>query len=201
MKYIKLISAFLTAVIFVSCGGSDNNDLENQEPAKKLTSMKVDYTATVSQHLLDVANVTVRYVGDNGQVASEQMSSTIWTKSVTITLPNKAGLNIQPTLKGSIANGEYTLSAKGQMSYTWLDQYNQPIRTGITENTPELEAVFYANGLGQYLGTIAANCQLARTFDKDYSVNNTTITWGGNADGGSTQNTGIADDGATDENR
>jgi hypothetical protein len=201
MKYIKLISAFLAALIFASCGGSDSNDSEPQTPAKELTSLKVDYSATVSQHLLDVATVTVRYVGDNGQVASEQMSSTTWAKSVTITLPAKAGMSIQPTLKGSVTDGEYTLSAKGQMSYSWLDQYNQPLKAGLTENTPDLEAKFFASGLGQYLGAISANCQLARNFAKDYTVSETTIAWGANTGDDSTQSTGIATDGATDENR
>jgi hypothetical protein len=201
MKYIKLISAFVAALIFVSCGGSDNSESEPQTPAKELTSLKVDYSATVSQHLLDVATVTVRYVGDNGQVASEQMSSTTWAKSVTITLPAKAGMSIQPTLKGSVTDGEYTLSAKGQMSYSWLDQYNQPLKAGLTENTPDLEAKFFASGLGQYLGAISANCQLARNFAKDYTVSETTIAWGANTGDDSTQSTGIATDGATDENR
>lgn len=201
MKYIRLISTFLAALIFVSCGGSDDNGSNPQTPAKELTSLKVDYSATVSQHLLDVATVTVHYVGNDGRVASEQMSSTTWTKSVTITLPAKAGLSIQPMLKGSVANGEYNLSAKGQMSYTWLDQYGQPLKAGLTETTPEMEAKFYANGIGQYIGAIAANCQLARAFTKDFTGDGTIIVWGGNAGDDSTQSTGISNDGATDENR
>ena len=163
--------------------------------------MKVDYSATVSQQLLDVATVTVRYIGENGQVAQEQMSSTTWTKSVTIPLPNKAGLNIQPTLKGTVNEGEYTLSANGQATYSWLDQNGQQLRAGATEKTPDMEAVFYADGLGQYLGAITANCQLARAFAKDFSVSETTVAWGGNAGDDSTQGTGISNEGATGDNR
>jgi len=72
--------------------------------------------------------------------------------------------------------GEYTLSAKGQMAYTWLDQDGQQLQAGLTEKTPEMEAVFYADGIGQYLGAITVNCQVARAFGKDYSVTDTTIT-------------------------
>ncbi len=190
----------------MSCGGGSDDEPEptptpEPQPTKVLTSVKVDYSATVSQHLLDVATVTVRYVGENGQVASEQMTSTTWTKSVNIPLPAKAGLNIQPTLKGAVADGEYTLSAKGQMSYNWLDQDGQQLQAGLTESAPLMEAVFYADGLGQYLGAITANCQLARAFAKDYSVTYTSITWGGNAGDDSTQGTGISGDGATGDNR
>ena len=210
MKNLKIMSILLGGLLalgsLTACGGSDDDDeLEptpTPTPAEKvLTSVKVDYTATVSQQLLDVGTVTVRFVGENGQVGSEQMTSTTWTKSVTIPLVAKAGLNIQPTLKGDVAEGEYTIAAKGQMAYTWLDQDGQQLKDGLTENTPEMEAVFYAEGLGQYLGAITANSQVARAFANDYNVTETTITWGGNAGEDSTQGTGISNDGATGDNR
>lgn len=202
MKNLKIMSILLGGLLalgsLIACSGSDD---EPDPTVKAPTSVKADYAVTVSQQLLDVATVTVRYIGENGQVASEQMSSTTWTKSVTIPLPAKAGLNIQPTLKGNVAEGEYTLSAKGQMSYTWLDQNGQQLNAGGTVKTQDMEAVFYADGLGQYLGAITANCQLARAFAKDYSVTDTAITWGGNAGDDSTQSTDISDEGATGDNR
>ena len=199
-----LLGGLLVLGSLTACGGDDSTDTPPTPPTppeKVVTSVKVDYSATVSQQLLDVATVTVRYIGENGQVAQEQMSSTTWTKSVTIPLPNKAGLNIQPTLKGAVNEGEYTLSANGQATYSWLDQDGQQLRAGATEKTPDMEAVFYADGLGQYLGAITANCQLARAFAKDYSVSDATITWGGNAGDDSTQGTGISNEGATGDNR
>ena len=210
MKNLKIMTMLFGGLLVLgsltACGGGSDDEPEptptpEPQPTKVLTSVKVDYSATVSQHLLDVSTVTVRYIGENGQVASEQMSSTTWTKTVTIPLPNKAGLNIQPTLKGDVADKEYTLSAKGQVAYNWLDQDGQQIQAGFTEYTPAMEAVFYADGLGQYLGAITANCQLARAFAKDYSVSDTSITWGGNAGDDSTQGTGISEEGATGDNR
>ena len=196
-----LLGGLLVLGSLTACGGDDRTDTPPTPPEKVATSVKVDYSATVSQQLLDVATVTVRYIGENGQVAQEQMSSTTWTKSVTIPLPNKAGLNIQPTLKGAVNEGEYTLSANGQATYSWLDQDGQQLKAGATEKTPDMEAVFYADGLGQYLGAITANCQLARAFAKDYSVSGATITWGGNAGDDITQGTGISNEGATEDNR
>ena len=205
MKKIQIMNMLLGGLLVLcsltACGGDDSTDTPPTPPEKVVTSVKVDYSATVSQQLLDVATVTVRYIGENGQVAQEQMSSTTWTKSVTIPLPNKAGLNIQPTLKGAVNEGEYTLSANGQATYSWLDQNGQQLRAGATEKTPDMEAVFYADGLGQYLGAITANCQLARAFAKDYSVSETTVDWGGNAGDDSTQGTGISNEGATEDNR
>ena len=210
MKNLKIMNMLLGGLLalgsLTACGGSDSSDEPTPPPTpptpeKVLTSVKVDYTATVSQQLLDVANVTVRFVGENGQVTSEQMTSTTWTKSVTIPLPAKAGLNVQPTLKGTVPSGDYALSADGQMAYVWLDQNGELLRAGGTESTRPLNAQFYADGIGQYLGAITANCQVARAFAKDYDVTDTTITWGGNASEDSTQGTGISSDGATGENR
>ena len=211
MKNLKITSMLLGGLLalgsLTACGGGDDDEPEPTPtppptPTEKvLTSVKTDYTATVSQQLLDVATVTVRYIGENGQVAQEQMTSTTWTKSVNIPLPAKAGLNIQPTLKGEVPEGEYTLNAKGQMSYTWLDQDGQQLSAGGTEKTPEMEAVFYADGLGQYLNAITATCYVARSFAKDYGVADTSITWGGNAGDDTTQGTGIDNSGATGDGR
>lgn len=211
MKNLKITSILLGGLLalgsLTACGGGDDDEPEPTPtppptPTEKvLTSVKTDYTATVSQQLLDVATVTVRYIGENGQVAQEQMTSTTWTKSVNIPLPAKAGLNIQPTLKGEVPEGEYKLNAKGQMSYTWLDQDGQLLSAGSTEKTPEMEAVFYADGLGQYLNAITATCYVARSFAKDYGVADTSITWGGNAGDDTTQGTGIDNTGATGDGR
>ena len=211
MKNLKIMSLLLGGLLalgsLTACGGGDSSDEPTPTPTpptpteKELTSVKIDYAATVSQQLLDVANVTVRYIGENGQVASEQMTSTTWTKSVTMPLAAKAGLDIQPTLKGEVGEGEYTIAAKGQMAYTWLDQDGLPLKAGVTEYAPAMEAEFYAEGLGQYLGAITANCLLARAFAKDYSVTDTDITWGGNAGDDNTQNTGIDNSGATGDGR
>ena len=141
MKNLKLMSMLFGGLMVLgsltACGGSDNDEPEPTpeppKPTKVVTSLKVVYTATVSQQLIDLSNVVVRYIGENGQVASEQMSSPTWTKTVTMPLPAKAGMNIQPTLKGSVADGEYTISAKGQMAYSWLDQDGQQLQEGLTE--------------------------------------------------------------------
>ena len=74
MKNLKIMNMLLGGLLalgsLTACGGSDSSDEPTPPPTpptpeKVLTSVKVDYTATVSQQLLDVANVTVRFVGEN----------------------------------------------------------------------------------------------------------------------------------------
>ena len=191
----KMLGGLLVLGILASCSKNDNEARPSIEP----TGVKVDYKATVSQQLLDVANVVVRYIDENGHTAVEKITSTTWTKSVIIALPGKAGLNIVPTPKSGVSEGEFILEAKGEMTYNWLEN-NQLIWKGRTLYTPSMEGVFYAGGLSAYLNAIASKCQVARAFTTDYGVNNATITIGTNGDE-STQNTGISDEGATDDNR
>lgn len=62
---LKIMSMLLGGLLalgsFTACG-SDSDD----DPAPQPTSLRVDYSATVSQQLLEVSTVTVRYVGDSG---------------------------------------------------------------------------------------------------------------------------------------
>lgn len=61
--------------------------------------------------------------------------------------------------------------------------------------------MFYADGLGQYLNAITANCYVARSFASDFGITEATVIWGGNAGDDNTQNTGIDNTGATGDNR
>ena len=104
-----------------------------------------------------------------------------------------------PTLKSGISEGEYTLEAKGEMTYDWIEN-GMLLWNGTTVSTPLMEGVFYAGSVGAYLNVVASKFQVARAFSTDYSVNPVTITIGTNGDE-STQNTGISDEGATEDNR
>lgn len=190
----KMLGGLLVLGILAACSKNDNE--ATPDFSRVPTSVKVDYKATVSQQLLDIATVIVRYVDADGHTAMEHMTSTTWVKSVVIDLPGKAGMNIVPTLKSGISEGEYSLEAKGEMTYNWLEN-GVLIWGGQTVTTPPMEGLFYAGAVGSYLGTIASKCQVARTFGTDYSVGSATISIGANDDD-TTQNTGISDDGATD---
>lgn len=200
-KLMSMLLGGLVALgILTACSKTDN-EITPLFPDLSMvpTSVKVDYKAAVSQQLLDVATVNVRYIDGNGHTAIEKMTSTTWAKSVIIDLPGKAGLNIVPTMKSGVIEGEYTLEAMGEMTYSWFEN-GQLIRTGLTVSTPPMEGVFYAGSVGTYLHAIASKCQVARAFTTDYTVNNATISMG-TTDDESTQNTGISDEGATDDNR
>ena len=197
----KIMSLLLGGLIVLASLAACSKDNEDTTPKTPASSVQINYSASVSEDLLNVANVTVRFIGDNGQVASEQMSSTTWRKTVTIALPARAGLSIQPTLKGPVAEGEYTLGAMGLMDYDWLGENGEKLKSGDTEATPVMMAVFYAEGIASYLNAIGTSCHVERAFDKNYNVKDTAINWGANTGDDNTQNTGISEEGATGDNR
>lgn len=197
----KLMSMLLGGLVALGSLAACSKDNEDSKSATPASNLRINYSASVSEDLLDVADVMVRFIGDNGQVVSEQMSETTWTKTVTIALPARAGMSVQPTLRGPVAEGEYTLGAMGVMAYDWFDENGQKLKAGSPEATPVMAAVFYAEGIASYINTIGTNCHVARAFDKDYSVKSTAINWGANTGDDSTQNIGISEEGATEDNR
>lgn len=199
MKNLKILSKMLGGLlvlgILAACSKNNDEDIPPRVP----THVQVDYQATVSQQLLDIADVVVRYIDENGHAAVERMTATTWTKHVVIPLPTKAGMSIVPNLKSGVSDGEYSIEVRGEMTYCWLEN-GEFAGEGLTVSTPQIEGVFYASSVGEYLKAIASTCQVARAFTSDYTVNNATITIGTNSED-NTQNTGISDEGANGDSR
>ena len=205
MKYIKLISMFVAVLAFVSCGSS-SDDEDNPEPTPevmKAASAKAEYVVNLSQDLLSTAAVTIYYIDSNGQQAQETATSTPWTKTVTFsTLPAKAGFSVQPLLKGNPTLEEYTIEAAGQMSVTVLDQKSGIFGSPYAGSKQEVKGLLGPDYLGQYLTRISSSLFEAKAIAADGTITDTTITWGGNADGDDpNRDTGVSSDGATGETR
>ena len=187
MKYSKLISLFMAALTFMSCGGSDDGDEPTPE-VLKATSAKAEYVVNLSQQLLDAATVTIYYIDANGQQAQETVTSATWTKTVSFAaLPTNAGFSVQPRLKGEPTQEEYTIEADGKMTVTVLDQKGAPLSSGTgtglyTGSKLEVKGQLGPDFLGQYLTRISGRLQDAKAIAADGSFSETTINWGGNAD-------------------
>ena len=171
-----------------SCGSDDNDEPAPTPETPKATSARAEYEVNLSQNLLDAAPVTIYYLDSNGQQAQENATSTIWTKTVSITsLPAKAGFSVQPLLKVEPTQEEYTIEADGKMTVTVLDQKGAPLSSGTgtglyTGSKLEVKGQLGPDFLGQYLTRISGRLQDAKAIAADGSFSETTINWGGNAD-------------------
>lgn len=199
MKDSRFLSIALAVLAFASCGSDDDST-----PAeKKATSVRADYSVSVSQDLLSAATVTVYYIDATGQQAQENMTQTTWSKTVTIaTLPTQAGFAVQPRLKGEATGEEYAIEANGLMTLTVLDQDGGTIGTPHAGSALSAQAQMGGEYLGQFLTRIANRVGEAKAVAANGTIAATTITWGGNTDADDpNRDTGISSEGATGTTR
>ena len=202
MKYSKLISLFMAALTFMSCGGSDDGDEPTPE-VLKATSAKAGYVVNLSQQLLDAATVTIYYIDANGQQAQETVTATTWTKTVSFAaLPTQAGFSVQPALKGAASQESYTIEADGKMTVTLLDQKGGTLGTPYVGSKLEVKGQLGPDFLGQYLTRISGRLLEAKAIAADGTVSDIIIEWGGNADNDDpNRDTEVTSEGATGTTR
>ena len=175
----KFFMLAVAALALVACGGDDEPESPTPEPSKA-TEFVSTLSMTASQDLLDVANVTVYYIGSDGQVKSEPMGSTEWTKTITQKLPCKYGFAFACTKKQGVTIDEsktYTFNEVLTRSFEVHDQ-NGKIISGSNK-----ELKFKDEVIGEDVETFIS----ALSFSYEYAVDEngtqsaTTIDWGFNA--------------------
>ena len=202
MKYSKLISLFMAALTFMSCGGSDDGDEPTPE-VLKATSAQAEYVVNLSQNLLDAATVTIYFIDGNGQQAQETVTTTTWTKTVSFAaLPTQAGFSVQPALKGAASQESYTIEADGKMTVTLLDQKGATFGNPYVGSKLEVKGQLGPDYIGQYLTRISTRLCEAKAIAADGTITDTNITWGGNADDNDpNRDTEVSAEGATGTTR
>lgn len=94
----KYFAWMMTAILFcglttvlTSCGSDDDN---GKDSGTTLTKVRVVYTVTTDQSVIDAFNVNVYNTFEDGNTNPEAMSSTTWTKTVEIPA-SKLPVNVQ----------------------------------------------------------------------------------------------------------
>ena len=200
----------LAALAFGACGSDDNEEPTPTPETMKATSAQAEYVVNLSQDLVDAANVTIFYIDGNGQQAQENATSTTWTKTVSFAaLPAQAGFGVLPRLKAGITNPleqssqeEYAIEADGKMTVTVLDQKGGTFGNPFVGSKIEVKSLLGPDYLGQYLTRISGRLKEAKAIAADGTLNDTTISWGGNAeDDDPNRDTEVSNDGATGTTR
>ena len=205
-------SIILAALAFVSCGSNDNDEPTPPPTPEvtKATSAQAEYVVNLSKDLVDAATVTIFYIDGNGQQAQENATSTTWTKTVSFAaLPAQAGFGVLPRLKAGITNPleqssqeEYAIEADGKMTVTVLDQKGGTFGNPFVGSKIEVKSLLGPDYLGQYLTRISGRLKEAKAIAADGTLNDTTISWGGNAeDDDPNRDTEVSNDGATGTTR
>ena len=191
----KFFILAVAALALVACGDDNEPDTPTPEPSKA-TEFLSTLSMTASQDLLDVANVTVYYIGSDGQVKSEPMGSTEWTKTITQKLPCKYGFAFACTKKQGVTIDEsktYTFNEALTRSFEVHDQ-NGKVISGSNKELKIKDEV-----IGEAVETFISGLNFSYEYAVDESGNQsvTAIDWGFNAGEGSSTNTPVNGDPAT----
>ena len=116
MKKISfcLLALLCGTVALNSCG----SDKDEPKVTPKLTAT---YTLTMTEDVLNAANIIVYYKGDNGADKFEPVTTTSWSKKVTTkNFPAQMGFMIAVSTKeeSSLAKDTYSLGMEGSISGT-----------------------------------------------------------------------------------
>ena len=187
----------VAALALVACGGDDEPDIPTPEP-NKATEFVSTLGMTVSQDLLDVANVTVYYIGSDGKVKSEPMGSTEWTKTITQKLPCKYGFAFACAKKPGVTIDEsktYTFREVLSRSFKVLDQNGKEISISGSNKGLSFKDEIMGEGVETYISELSFSYEFA--VDENGTQSATTIDWGFNAGNGGTVDTPVSGDSAT----
>ncbi len=175
MKKINILVMALAAVLLAACGNDDEpKPSQKQQP----TSVKAAYQVNVSQDMLEAATVTVYYIDADGSQAHEDITTTSWTKTVTIgNLPTKAGVSVYPTINSEPVKDSYSIEISGKMNLTILDKNGSSIGQTIGGQGFSLQGIVDGEQIERYIARIGGHLYEAKAITADGSVTDTAIEW------------------------
>lgn len=127
---IMLLTA-CTMLMMVGCKKENSQQQEPDQPTQaKLVAACLAYSFEVTEDMLSVADVTVSYFDEKGQVQTEQLKSTSWSKTIQTALPAKLGVRVLAVLKENFnpADHEKVTIARSYSTTTYcLDENGKKV--------------------------------------------------------------------------
>jgi predicted small secreted protein len=97
------VLVLMAALTLTSCGSDDNKKDEPSEPTPTSKSVSYEATASFSQDVLDICDLTMSYKDSDGKTVTETVTSTTWTKKVTVkNLPSTVGVKFGIKMKSGV---------------------------------------------------------------------------------------------------
>ena len=94
----KFLYLTIAALTLVACGDDDHEE-NNPPQEKQYTKLVTRANMDISQELFHIADITVYYMNEAGEVVKERMTSPVWEKTVTQPIPCKTGMAVTFTIK------------------------------------------------------------------------------------------------------
>ena len=97
------VLVLMAALTLTSCGSDDNKKDEPSEPTPTSKNVSYEATANFSQDVLDICDLTMSYKDSDGKTVTETVTSTTWTKKVTVkNLPSTVGVKFGIKMKSGV---------------------------------------------------------------------------------------------------
>lgn len=98
------VLVLMAALTLASCGSDDEKKKdEPSEPTPTSKSVSYEATASFSQDVLDICDLTMTYKDSDGKTVTETVTSTTWTKKVTVkNLPATVGVKFGIKMKSGV---------------------------------------------------------------------------------------------------
>ena len=101
MMFAAVLCCAMTTTVITACGSDDDDDTKPDQDVAVAALM--DYKFTTSQEMLQSFDLTIDYYDANGNVQTEQFTTTEWKKSVKSTkFPAKLGARLKAKLKSGV---------------------------------------------------------------------------------------------------
>ena len=98
-----MVLLLMDALTKTSCGSHDNKKDEPSEPTPTSKSVSYEATASFSQDVLDICDLTMSYKDSDGKTVTETVTSATWTKKVTVkNLPSTVGVKFGIKMKSGV---------------------------------------------------------------------------------------------------
>lgn len=167
------IIAALCSTAFTAC----NSDDDEETTTAKVSEFQ--YSFNLNEDILSVADVTIKYIGTDGEEKSEALTSTSWSKTFTADKFNvSAGIALSMKLKSGIELTKesydlkytYTFSATSKENGSEVQNVGASLNKGLTVEADRVEAALKFINMKKALKT-----------DNQGLISNATLSWQDNS--------------------
>lgn len=164
----------LLAAAFIACSDDDDNNGGNND-GKETASFTYEFKT--NQTVLDMADVTIRYMGADSVQHEEPLTDTVWTKTLTADHWDAiAGFQVEWKLKADFENTAESYKITNIYTCTAVSRKGESAVSSKTHNGGKIMPIG-ADKIVEYFAKGIA-CSHADHIDADGHITDIEITWG-----------------------
>ena len=172
MTLTAIVCCAMTTAVFTSCGGDDTGSSGGGggEEDKTPYGVEMNYSFTVNDQAVENLTMTIEYYDETGKFQKEVMTSTNWSKKVSVKLPAKLGARLYVAIKDGVTlsdEKQYTFDWKYTVSYKIVNKQGKTLGEVFTNNKHKDLKEKNGSEVENYLAKYAGKALLGYIYDFD----------------------------------